>query len=283
MKFVMASKKRDIVFCILIFLLALCQPSPAISQGENTPVYNSGDTNKEGKSRMEAGQSADGSNRSVSVRGVSVRSVSVRSLTRSVSVRSLTRKTDGNRDEQTFIPLPSRMSPLAPEKTGLCLSSQPVLQWYISGPWPDNIEFRLNGLKVPEPDIDTNIKGPDKEGIYRISLADYNARLKPGVVYEWILTIINDEDERSADFTACARIKYVKPGEEFSERIKNTPEEKLYYAYADRGYWYDALENLSQLIDARPGDNTLRMHRAELLRQVGLERAADYDSREMSE
>ncbi|MCP4346853.1 MAG: DUF928 domain-containing protein [Desulfobacterales bacterium] len=283
MKFVMASKKRDIVFCILIFLLALCHPSPAISQGEKIPVYNSGDTNKEGKSRMEAGQSADGSNRSVSVRSVSVRSVSVRGLSRSVSVRSLTRKTDGNRDEQTMIPLPSRMSPLAPENTGLTLTGQPVLQWYISGPWPDKIEFRLNAPKVPEPDIDTDIKGPDKEGIYRISIADYNAILKPGVNYEWVLTIINDEEERSADFTACARIRYVKPDENLSKLIMNTPKEKLYYVYADRGYWYDALENLSQLIDARPDDKMLRLHRSELLRQVGLAIAADYDSRETSE
>ena len=214
---------------------------------------------------MEAGGESDSGDSSATSRAPSVRGLtrapSVRGLTRGPSIRGLTRaasvRTSGDQDEQAFTPLPSRMSPLAPENTGLTLTNQPVLQWYISDPWPDNIEFRLNRLKAPEPDIDTNIRGTDKGGIYRISLADHNVSLKPGVDYEWVLAIVNDEEERSADFTACARIRYVKPDEELSKRIMNTPKEKLYHVYADQGYWYDALENLSQLIDARPGDNDI--------------------------
>jgi len=294
MEFIVSSKKRSIVFCIVVFLLAICQPSPAVSQSKagvfvanEIPVYNPPKgANKGNKTRMEAGGESDSGDSSATSRAPSVRGLtrapSVRGLTRGPSIRGLTRaasvRTSGDQDEQAFTPLPSRMSPLAPENTGLTLTNQPVLQWYISDPWPDNIEFRLNRLKAPEPDIDTNIRGTDKGGIYRISLADHNVSLKPGVDYEWVLAIVNDEEERSADFTACARIRYVKPDEELSKRIMNTPKEKLYHVYADQGYWYDALENLSQLIDARPGDNTLRRHRAELFRQVGLEMEADYDN-----
>lgn len=290
MKFIISSKKRDIVFCIVVFLMAVCLPSPAVSQSKagvfavsEIPVYNPPkDVNKGDKTRMEAGGESDSEEPSATSRSVSVRSVtraeSLSGLVRDLSIKTMLPEASDDRNEQALIPLPSRMSPLAPENTGLTLTSQPVLQWYISDAWPNNIEFRLNRLKAPEPDIDTNIKAPDKGGIYRISLADYNVSLKPGVDYEWVLAIVNDEEERSADFIAHARIRYVKPDEELSERIMNTPKEKRYYVYADQGYWYDALENLSQRIDAKPGDNTLRQHRAELFRQVGLAMEADYDN-----
>ena len=45
--------------------------------------------------------------------------------------------------------------------------------------------------------------------------------------------------------------------------------------YADAGVWYDALALLSDQIDADPGNQALRQTRADLLRQVGLNAAAN--------
>jgi hypothetical protein len=43
--------------------------------------------------------------------------------------------------------------------------------------------------------------------------------------------------------------------------------------------WYDALDALSEMIQAAPNEVILRKHRASLLEQVGLDEAAAYDLR----
>ncbi len=45
------------------------------------------------------------------------------------------------------------------------------------------------------------------------------------------------------------------------------------------GIWYDALEAISNAIDAHPEDASLREERASLLNQVGLPQAAALDKK----
>lgn len=108
--------------------------------------------------------------------------------------------------------------------------------------------------------------------------ADYHVRLKPDVEYEWFLTIVCDADERSADFMTTAAIKYAELSGDASKQAADTPKEKRYLVYADKGYWYDAIDTLSRMIEAKPGDKTLRKHRAALLDQVSLLKPAAYDT-----
>ncbi len=240
---------------------------------EEMPVYNPPVKNAE-VIRIIAGEADKANQETAKSRGV-MRSVT-RGMVRGMT-RGVVRKASGDSAEAQEVFLPSRMSLIAPQHTGQTSNSQPVLLWYISGPWPEKIEFRLNEIGVAEPLADTDIAGPDKEGFCRINLADYKISLKPGAEYECFLTIASDEEERSADFTAGAGIRYVKPSDELSKRITETPKEKQYHIYADQGYWYDAIDSLSQLIDVRPEDKTLRAHRAALLNQVKLSAEAAYD------
>jgi len=175
------------------------------------------------------------------------------------------------------IPIPSFMTPLAPEQTGLTTQSQPTLYLYISGPWPGKIEFTLNEPKAVEPVLEINIDGPDKEGIVLINLADYDINLKPGVEYEWFIAIVSDPEERSGDFLGSATIKYLKPSRKLAERFQNKPANELYRCYAAEGYWYDAIENVSHKIVATSDNAAFRAHRAALIEQVNLRKAAAYD------
>jgi len=238
-----------------------------ISETRGIPVYNPPVKNVEVTRRI-AGEADKTNQETVSSRGLT------RGLTRGLA-RGLTRKGSENSE----ISLPLQMAPLASQHTGLTSNPQPALWWYLSGPCPDKIEFRLNEIGVAEPLVDTDIKGPDKEGIYCLNLADYHVSLKPDVDYEWFLTIVSDKDERSADFMASAVIRYVQPSDELSKRAANTPKEKRYYMYADQGYWYDAIDSLSRLIEAKPGDKTLKTYRAALLNQVKLSAAAACDTK----
>lgn len=254
------------VLCLSLSLYSADQK--IISETGGIPVYNPPVKNAEVTRRI-AGEAEKTTQETANSRGI----------TRGVT-RGVTRKASGDSEGQQEIFLPSRMSLIAPEHTGLTSNPQPALLWYISGPWPDKIEFRLNEIGVAEPLADTDIAGPDKEGFCRINLADYKVSLKPGAEYECFLTIVFDKDERSADFAASAAIRYVKPSDELSKRLADISKEKQYYIYADQGYWYDAIDSLSRLIDARPEDKTLRAHRAALLNQVKLSAEAAYDSRE---
>ncbi len=175
------------------------------------------------------------------------------------------------------VSIPKRMVLLAPAHTGLTSHPQPVLRWYISDTWPGDIQFSLSVIKAENPVVETVIAGPDKEGIYQINLADHNVTLEPGVEYEWYLAIVTDPNERSGDFLTSATLKYVKPSDELSKRLTATPENQLYGVYADAGYWYSSIENLSRQIDAGPDDKKLTSHRAALLKQVKLPMAAAYD------
>jgi hypothetical protein len=177
-------------------------------------------------------------------------------------------------------PIPSQLMAVAPEHVGFTSNAQPVLRWYISGAWDKEILFTMNevGSTSPDPVAEAKIDGPDKEGIYQIRLADYNVTLKPGVDYEYFLSIVVNEKERSGDVVSSAAIRYVEPSKELTELLKNTPKEKAHYAYAENGYYYDAVASVSNLIDANPNDEGLRVQRGALLAQVKLGNAAVYDS-----
>ena len=115
----------------------------------------------------------------------------------------------GDIDQEADLPdLPESLIPIAPQHTGLTSHNQPTIYWYISGPWPQAIRFSLNKPRAMKPLVDTPIDSPTQEGIYVIDLNKLNIKLKPGIEYEWFITIILDEQERSSDLFASATIKY---------------------------------------------------------------------------
>jgi len=191
--------------------------------------------------------------------------------------------TGANRSKDASASVPSAIVPLIPETVGLSSSPQPSLLWYISGNWHDKMEFRINAFKADEPLLDTHIPGPSSEGIYRIDLSDYNISLKPDTEYEWFLTIVFDENDRSADYFISGTVIYSPLTDAVSEHLANTPKDRLYAVYADAGYWYDAIDHLSRQIDAAPDDTELRKYRAKLLEQANLPKIAAFCMRDVSE
>ncbi len=270
MKIVFFSKSQATVLMLaLCLMVASGLPSASagnpkgphnVSLADDMPVYNSPEKNAAIR-RREAGNSS----RSIT-RGN-------RSITRSVT-RSITRRAEAG---EKIISLPSRMVVLAPRPPGLASKSQPALLWYISDPWPGKIEFVISETGSEKDMLVTQFNGPDKEGVYQISLSDLNVKLRPGAEYEWFVTIIPDNKERSSDFSASGAIRYVRPSSDLSERLEKTSKDRLYYVYAEHGYWYDAIESLSRMIDAKPDDKRLKSHRVALLDQVKLPLEAAYD------
>ena len=108
-------------------------------------------------------------------------------------------------------------------------------------------------------------------------LADYNARLAPGVLYKWSVALVRDAAQRSSDVTTAGTIERVELPKALRGQLIQANTMTAARLYATEGLWYDTIAALSELIDTRPQDTALRQQRATVLEQEGLTAAAAYD------
>jgi hypothetical protein len=165
---------------------------------------------------------------------------------------------------------------VTPNHVGQTTSDQPSLFWFIDRV-PDasnRIELTLLDEESVEPLVETTLEAPKRAGIHRIRLADYGVHLVPGTEYEWSVALVLDPNERSKDIVATGWIDRVALSDQLASRLESQGQDGSAAVYADAGLWYDALAALSDQIDRSPGDARLLQQRADLLRQVGLDKAA---------
>jgi hypothetical protein len=168
---------------------------------------------------------------------------------------------------------------LAPDHVGQTVKEQPCLYWFISKPLPYSFELTVIERKAEKPIFENTIKGPEKGGIQSVRLTDFGVRLQRNVPYKWFITLVTDAEHRSKDILAGGIITSVEPSQTLLAKLKagdnNAP-----VIYAEEGFWYDALETISAMIDASPDDTNLRKLRASLLKDVGLAEVAEYENRQ---
>jgi hypothetical protein len=162
------------------------------------------------------------------------------------------------------------LSVLAPDHTGLTTREQPALYWFISRPSSSPVELTLVDPNSADPVIETQIKPPISPGVHRIRLADYNVTLKPGVAYQWFVSVVPDSGRRSKDILSGGFVERIDPPGDLSAKLSSRPKSELPSAYADAGLWYDAVASLQELLEAAPKDAALLAQRNALLRQAGV-------------
>lgn len=156
------------------------------------------------------------------------------------------------------------VSVLAPNETGFTTRDKPTVYWYVSESLTGPVELTLTTTEplkdaVP-PALEITLQPPISKGVHALRLGDHGVALKPGVEYQWFVAVVTNPAQRSSDVVAGAAIKRVADA-----------------VYAEDGLWYDAIDRLSQQINANPADQRLRQQRAALLEQVGLREAAAFD------
>ncbi len=131
-------------------------------------------------------------------------------------------------------------------------------------------EARLDAVSVP--------------GIQRISLEALDVTLEPGVEYQWFVSLVADDGQRSSDIVASGMIQRREAGSSLASQLRDADLSAWQKARvcAQQGFWYDALEVLSAAIERQPRDAGLHAMRADLMQQVGLDAVADYDRRLVS-
>ena len=163
---------------------------------------------------------------------------------------------------------------LAPDETGLTTQEQPSLFWYQSKPAEAKFELTLLEENKLKPMLQVKFARSSAAGVQRIKLSEHGVKLAPNIEYQWVVALVTDPDNRSSDLVASGAIKRIEPSTELRAKVAGASPSALPGIYAEAGIWHDALETLSDLVDAKPTDKTLRQTRADLLAQVGLKAAA---------
>ncbi len=169
---------------------------------------------------------------------------------------------------------------LTPDHVGFTKREQPALFWYLSETTSLPIEFTLVDSRVIRPILETRINAPTKPGVQRISLKDFGVTLPPGVPYKWFITLVIDPEAPSRNIIAGGTIERVDLVEALTIHLAYPGTKEAVRAYAEAGLWYDAIEIISDMIEASPNDPDLRCRRAFLMKQVKLLDIAKNDCKE---
>lgn len=144
---------------------------------------------------------------------------------------------------------------LVPDHVGLTLSEQPQLYWYLAENAPGTVAFELTLIDEEsiDPVVDARITHPAKAGLQRIDLSAYGVRLSPGQEYQWSVSLVADDSERSLDTVSTGWIERVSPSDALRADLEQAPPDQRAALYGEAGIWYDLVESLvEQLPAARP-------------------------------
>ncbi len=167
------------------------------------------------------------------------------------------------------------LSVVAPKQSAWTSQDQPKVYWFISAiPEQGHLAFSLSKASAAKPSYAASIPVPNTSGIQSYQLAEY--RLEPRVEYVWSVSLSFDQDEDRADQVATGGIVYQPLPQDQKLRWGGLSEDELALLQARSGYWYDAIESVTKLIDGHPQDAQFRDWRKDLIRQVGLDNVADF-------
>ncbi|MEP6934656.1 MAG: DUF928 domain-containing protein [Nitrospirota bacterium] len=167
---------------------------------------------------------------------------------------------------------------LVPDHVGLTVKQAPGLNWFLSKPTSLPIRFTLIDTRTVTPVHEGSIPTPSQAGVQSLDLKDFNLTLEPDVQYRWYISAIRNPDSHSQDIVAGGMIERC----EFSTclvemEVDLSCDQQSVQRNALRGFWYDAMSCLCDLIKTEPQDASLRRNRAALLKQVGLNGVAEWD------
>ncbi|TKB88775.1 MAG: DUF928 domain-containing protein [Nitrospira sp.] len=167
---------------------------------------------------------------------------------------------------------------LVPDHVGLTVKQAPSLNWFLSKPTSLPIRFTLVDTRTVKPLHEGTIPTPSQAGVQSLDLKELGLTLEPDVQYRWYISAIRNPDSPSQDIVAGGMIERC----EFSTclvemEVDLSCDRPSVMRNAVRGFWYDAISCLGDLIKADPRNASLRRDRAALLKQVGLNGVAEWD------
>lgn len=161
-----------------------------------------------------------------------------------------------------------RPTALVPRQIGLTSRVAPSLFWHLDGATPADVRlfFTLTDAEVASPIAEVELLPPSSAGVQRVSLEEHGVELANDQSYTWSISLVSDMNERSRDIVTMGAIQR-------REWPQDRPRDAAHFA--EFGFWYDALEVLSDAVEARPSEVGPRAQRLSLLEQAHLKIPTD--------
>ncbi len=168
-------------------------------------------------------------------------------------------------------PLPTINLLAPPDHAGETISATPTLCYFVSRPVAFPMQLTIRAPLQPTPVLEVAIPSAPSAGIYALRLADYRARLEPGIEYTWSVSIVVEPKAWSHNVVASAVIMRSAQATDanFGGPIASPHRAAL---LARAGLWYDAV---AAAFDSRREDGDHALLR--LMQQVGLAGPAGVD------
>ncbi len=160
------------------------------------------------------------------------------------------------------------------DHVGQTTQGHPSFFWYVSGNPDLPMEFSLVEPNVPKPIYVAQISASNAE-VVKLSLPQNLPALETGKDYRWSVSLICNPVRRSNDIYARSWIERSQPSDNLSHMLASTQTEyKRAIAYAQAGFWYDALAAITNAQAVKTQDPQVLELRRALLEQVGFDRMA---------
>ena len=173
---------------------------------------------------------------------------------------------------------------LAPERLARSLSPSPTIYWYVSKGTETPVRFTLfaEGSDAANPLLDIDLGAHAEPGIYAVPLADYGVQLEGMRRYSWSLDLVSAEGGSSGEPVVQTWLEH-SPSADIVAFLETNPPFEQTALLAGEGYWYDALDVVSEQIEAGDQSVPWREVRAHLLDQVGLKQVAIFDRQQTAQ
>jgi len=104
----------------------------------------------------------------------------------------------------------------------------------------------------------TTFRASGKAGLSKISIPDQNTTLalKPETDYQWVVGLFCTRKGRNG-IIANGWIRYVPPTQEVAKKVAKGKLKDQANAFAEAGYWYDAVRALAAVRQQKPEDERL--------------------------
>jgi hypothetical protein len=158
---------------------------------------------------------------------------------------------------------------LAPEGLGSSATGAPRFWWYISEPFTNRVEFSLN--RGTETVLKSTLTESGAAGLHAIDLSQLPGVSKPikleaGVDYQWTIRLRLGDDPATQP-VSVGWVSWQAPDSAAAEQLSAAPPANKPSVYADKGYWYDAIDALA---GGYPTDRQMTAQLRSMLDQAGL-------------
>lgn len=154
------------------------------------------------------------------------------------------------------------ISALSPGHTGLTITAQPRLYFFLSADTDALLEFTLVAQEAEEPLMETQFKSSGEQ-LQFVDLSALNIKLAADTEYLWYITLVMQPELRAKDIVSGGSIQYIPASSDLNAALSQAKPEQRVFELAQSGIWYDAIMATQQ-------DHMTRLHLTPLVQQAGI-------------